>query len=170
MASNRFAITLNEADKKALLERLRMGHYNRQFHQFHERIDAVIEGRARQNAPVDTGRLRSSIDHEIESAAPPLQSWVGTNVEYAGFMEYGTGSLAEGDAGKGAWHFPPGEALDVWASRHGFENGYQVAAIIKKRGGLKPTRFLRDAVRDSESDFGQEIDRLGAAIAERWQE
>lgn len=45
------------------------------------RTDAVL------NAPVDTGRLRSSIQAESQG----LQGEVSTNVPYAGPMEFGTG-------------------------------------------------------------------------------
>ena len=45
------------------------------------RTDAVAA------APVDTGRLRSSITAESQG----LEGEVSTNVEYAGYMEFGTG-------------------------------------------------------------------------------
>lgn len=44
-----------------------------------------IEAQARQQAPVDTGRLRSSIEHyvRVEGGAPAL--FVGSRVEYAAY-------------------------------------------------------------------------------------
>jgi len=39
----------------------------------------VVEGTAKNLAPVDTGNLRNSITHEVESN----EARVGTNVEYA---------------------------------------------------------------------------------------
>lgn len=45
------------------------------------RTDAVLA------APVDTGRLRSSINAESKG----LEGKVSTNVPYAGYMEFGTG-------------------------------------------------------------------------------
>lgn len=47
---------------------------------------AVVEGQAKQNAPVDTGRLRNSITH-VESAN---STTIGSNVEYAAAQELGT--------------------------------------------------------------------------------
>jgi len=44
---------------------------------------------AKQNAPVDTGRLRSSITADL-AKANNLQVRVGTNVEYADDVEFGT--------------------------------------------------------------------------------
>lgn len=53
------------------------------------KIAAVnIERGAKQRAPVDTGRLRNSITHEITEGG--LNAQVGSNVEYAPFQEFGT--------------------------------------------------------------------------------
>lgn len=54
----------------------------------------LIETDAKQNAPVDTGRLRSSIAADI--APNGLSATVGSNVTYAGPVEFG----ARGRAGK----------------------------------------------------------------------
>lgn len=55
-----------------------------------------FEREAKQNAPLDTGRLRASIGHGPEGVwesggAAGLGYWidVGTNVEYAPYMEFG---------------------------------------------------------------------------------
>ena len=48
----------------------------------------VAEGYAKLNCPVDTGRLRNSITHERNDKEGYVQ--VGTNVEYAPYVEYGT--------------------------------------------------------------------------------
>ena len=47
----------------------------------------LIEGHAKKRCPVDTGLLRSSILPVVESWA---EAYVGTNVKYAIFVEYGT--------------------------------------------------------------------------------
>nr|DAN61009.1 MAG TPA: putative tail component [Caudoviricetes sp.] len=46
-----------------------------------------IEKDAKRSCPVDTGRLRGSITTNIISS---YSGEVGTNVEYAGWVEYGT--------------------------------------------------------------------------------
>ncbi len=46
----------------------------------------LLEREAKLAAPVDTGRLRSSITTEIGK----LEATVGTNVEYAAAIEYGS--------------------------------------------------------------------------------
>lgn len=46
-------------------------------------IGEAAEGHAKENCPVDTGRLRNSISHEsVDDTA-----YVGTNVEYALWVE-----------------------------------------------------------------------------------
>ena len=49
-----------------------------------------IEGVAKSLCPVDTGRLRSSIQHQIALDAGEITGRVGTNVEYAPYVEFGT--------------------------------------------------------------------------------
>jgi phage gpG-like protein len=46
-----------------------------------------VEGWAKQNAPVDTGRLRSSIASKVETAFGEIQGVIGTNVKYAEHVE-----------------------------------------------------------------------------------
>jgi HK97 gp10 family phage protein len=46
----------------------------------------IVEGQAKLNAPVDSGNLRSSITTEVKDE----EVIVGTNVEYAPYVEYGT--------------------------------------------------------------------------------
>lgn len=49
-----------------------------------------VESAAKRLCPVDTGRLRSSISHEMTADGKGLVGFVGTNVEYAIFQELGT--------------------------------------------------------------------------------
>lgn len=49
-----------------------------------------VESGAKRLAPVDTGRLRSSISHEIGRDARGLVGTVGTDVTYAPYVELGT--------------------------------------------------------------------------------
>lgn len=53
-----------------------------------------IEAAAKRNCPVDTGRLRSSITHEMLSGGGSLIGRVGSNVEYAAYVELGTSRMA----------------------------------------------------------------------------
>lgn len=51
----------------------------------------LVEREAKINVPVDSGRLRGSIGSEEKT---PLLFEVGTNVEYAAFVEFGTSKAA----------------------------------------------------------------------------
>ena len=51
-----------------------------------EAIGLVAETYAKKETPVDTGRLRNSITHTVKSDA----AYIGTNVEYAPFVEFGS--------------------------------------------------------------------------------
>ena len=51
-----------------------------------EEIGLVAEGYAKRLCPVDTGNLRNSITHTRDKSA----AYIGTNVEYAPYVEMGT--------------------------------------------------------------------------------
>lgn len=53
-----------------------------------EEVGLAAEGFAKRRCPVDTGNLRNSITHVVESAEDAV--YVGTNVEYAAYVELGT--------------------------------------------------------------------------------
>ena len=50
-----------------------------------EAIGLTAEGYAKRDTPVDTGRLRNSISHTTDDEA----AYIGTNVEYAPYVELG---------------------------------------------------------------------------------
>lgn len=62
----------------------------------------IVENQAKINCPVKYGTLRNSITHEVEG----LQGVVGTNIEYAPYVELGTGLFAaNGDGRKTPWSY-----------------------------------------------------------------
>jgi len=62
-----------------------------------ELFGGQIEADAKAGCPVDTGQLRASIEHEVDSDT--LR--VGSNVEYAGYVEEGHRIVAWGhDTGR----------------------------------------------------------------------
>lgn len=54
-----------------------------------EAIGIQAEGHTKTYCPVDTGRLRGSISHQSGSGFD-RSVYIGTNVEYAPYMEFGT--------------------------------------------------------------------------------
>ena len=62
----------------------------------------IVENQARRDAPVDNGVLRNSIRSEVEGQ----QGVVGTNIEYAPYVEFGTGLFAvNGDGRQTPWSY-----------------------------------------------------------------
>ena len=59
-----------------------------------EKAVIIVEGNAKDLCPVDTGRLRSSITHEVKSSKDKHIGKVGSNVEYAPYVEFGTSRMA----------------------------------------------------------------------------
>ncbi|MGI3198439.1 HK97-gp10 family putative phage morphogenesis protein [Streptomyces sp. GLT-R25] len=55
-----------------------------------ERTRIDVQNEARRRAPVDTGRLRSSIVSRAEGHGRQVGYVIGTNVNYASAVEYGT--------------------------------------------------------------------------------
>lgn len=55
----------------------------------------LVEGDAKRLCPVDTGRLRSSLSTQTETTETGAAAFVGTNVEYAPYVEYGTGQKGD---------------------------------------------------------------------------
>lgn len=80
-----------------------------------EKCGLTAEGYAKLLCPVDTGNLRNSITHQVDSAE--LAAYIGSNSEYAAYVELGTGKYYPGgrqtpwvyqDA-KGQWHLTYGQ-------------------------------------------------------------
>jgi len=139
----------------------------RPMRRFFTRAAIAVQSDAKKRAPVDTGRLRSSLTYNIDPRALPLWAKVGTNVTYAPFMEYGTGVLSESPESTSGWHAPSAAALETWARRHG-TSGFTVAAAIAKRGGLKPRRYLRGALEANQGNIKRFLNEARGEIAEAW--
>ena len=79
-----------------------------------ERCGMQGEGYAKELAPVDTGNLRNSISHRVDESDKEV--YIGTNAEYAAYVELGTGIYTEGGRqdpwvyqdDKGRWHHTNG--------------------------------------------------------------
>lgn len=106
----------------------------------------LVQGQAILLAPTQTARLKGSIDYQVDEGE--LVGYVGTNVEYAIYIEFGTGEFAENGRGrKGGWVYqdPSGEWFFTW--------------------GQEPQPYLRPAFRQTRKEieslakgiFGEEI-------------
>lgn len=115
----------------------------------------TVEGKAKQLAPVDTGRLRASITSIIR----PTQAMVAPTVNYGAAVEYGTRP-----------HFPPPDALEGWARRHGFPSAggaFLLARSISRRG-TRPQPYMRPAATQSQPDISRFAGEMALAIEARF--
>ncbi len=80
---------------------------------------ADVTATAKVLAPVKTGNLRRSITHQVNDIPDGIEAVVGTNVEYAPYVEFGTSRMA------------PRAFLGPALDRH----GYQLAEGLARLGG-----------------------------------
>lgn len=103
---------------------------------------AIVERSAKQNAPKGTGELRRSITSKVEADGNDVVGIVFTPLEYAPYVEFGTGLFAEeGGRQDVPWHYQDDEG--EWHSTSGQhprpfmrpalnENREQIKRIIKE--------------------------------------
>lgn len=101
----------------------------------------IVESSAKVNAPVDTGALGQSINHQVDGRGTnTITGSIGTNSEYAWFVEKGTGLFAEnGNGRKTPWTFQ-------------MANGEWVTT-----SGQAPQPFLEPAFKDNKSNIEKAI-------------
>lgn len=79
---------------------------------------ALVEKQAKQKAPKDTGALRRSITSKVEADGITIEGDIYTPLEYAPYVEYGTGLFAEsGNGRKTGWAYQ--DDKDNWHYTHG---------------------------------------------------
>lgn len=102
-----------------------------------EKCGLTAEGYAKTLCPVDTGNLRNSITHQVESGEPAV--YIGSNSEYAAYVELGTGKYYPGgrqdpwvyqDA-KGNWHITNGQRAKPYLKPAVADHAGQYKSIIK---------------------------------------
>lgn len=71
-----------------------------------ERMCRKVERTAKENCPRRTGHLERSITHNVTAKSNKVVGEVGTSVEYAPYVEFGTGKYAaEGNGRKTPWSY-----------------------------------------------------------------
>ena len=108
------------------------------------RCCALVERTAKQKAPKDTGALRNSIESQIEEIGDDVVGIVFTTLEYAPYVEYGTGLFAEnGGRSDVPWHYQDDEGN--WHSTNGqHPQPYMRPALIENREKIK--NILKESV------------------------
>lgn len=105
-------ITVNQLQKK--LDNMA----NADFKSALGKIGALVERKAKENAPVGKGDLRRSIHFNI-TGNDSVE--IGTNLEYAPYVEYGTGLFAAQGNGRTdvPWRYQDAEG--EWHTTNGME-------------------------------------------------
>ena len=97
-----------------------------------EKACAIVERSAKQKAPKGTGELRRSITSEVRD----LEGVIYTPLEYAPYVEYGTGLFAEGGGRKDVpWNYKDDEGN--WHST----------------SGMKPQPYMRPALNENREEI-----------------
>ena len=99
---------------------------------------ALVEGEAKKKAPKDTGALRRSISSTVKGT----EGFVFTPLEYAPYVEYGTGLFAEKGGRKdvpwyykdeeGKWHRSSGQHPHPYMRPALNENREEILRLIKE--------------------------------------
>lgn len=103
---------------------------------------AIVERSAKQKAPKGVGELRRSITSKVENGV----GIVYTPLEYAPYVEYGTGLFAEEGGRKDVpWHYQDDKG--EWHSTSGMKpSPYMRPALNENREQIK--RILKEALND----------------------
>lgn len=98
-----------------------------------ERACLMVENDAKQNCPTDTGQLKGSITHEVQGNT----GVVGTNVEYAPYVEYGTGLFArDGNGRQTPWVYRTADGEFYW-TRGQHPQPYLEPALDSNRASIE---------------------------------
>jgi HK97 gp10 family phage protein len=102
------------------------------------RACALVERSAKQKAPKDTGELRRSISSKVENGV----GIVFTPLEYAPYVEYGTGLFAENGGrsdvpwsyqdDEGNWHSTSGQHPQPFMRPALDENRVEILRLLKE--------------------------------------
>lgn len=106
------------------------------------RACAVVEAAAKKKAPKDTGELRRSITSKVEASDDEIKGIVYTPLEYAPYVEYGTGLFAESGGRKdvpwfyvdekGEWHITSGMHPQPYMRPALNESRLEILRILKE--------------------------------------
>lgn len=121
-----------------------------------KRATGFCHEQAKEICPVDTGHLRESIHMQFSQKGKKSEGKVYTNVEYAAFVEFGTGKTGEGTY---KYEDKLSEKLEYkqkpWKTGFGWTNG-QVAQPYMYPALAKSTEYMLKLMGE---DFKKEIDK-----------
>lgn len=92
----------------------------------------IVEGEAKKKAPARDGQLRQSITHEVDKESST--GYIGSNLEYAPYVEIGTGIYSSEGTGR----------QDVPWTYKDLKTGK-----FYKTSGMRPQPYLQPAVEEN---------------------
>lgn len=107
-----------------------------------------------------TGNLVNSLTREVRMSEDSV--YVGTDLFYAPYIEYGTGAFGENSTGSGWWVYVEGggKSSKVSGKRYDYATAKKIMAILRSKGlaahmtqGQKPTHFLKNAVEGHKDEY-----------------
>lgn len=106
---------------------------------------ALVERSAKQKAPKGSGELRRSITSKVETEGEEVKGTVYTPLEYAPYVEYGTGLFAEEDGRQDVpWSYQDEEG--EWHTTSGMKpHPYMRPALNENREKIK--RLFKEGMR-----------------------
>lgn len=107
----------------------------------------LVEGSAKKLCPVDTNNLRGSLHIIKQATSREITATVGTNVEYAPYVEFGTGVYSENPS-QSTWRDGSYHTIPV--------NGGKEFRRVK---GTHAYPFLRPALRNNKDRIEQIINK-----------
>lgn len=103
---------------------------------------ALVEAAAKRNAPKGSGELRRSITSKVEEQGGEVVGIVYTPLEYAPYVEYGTGLFAESGGrqdvpwcykdDEGEWHTTSGQHPQPFMRPALNENREQIKRVLQE--------------------------------------
>lgn len=169
----KFKIKSNATDVIRTLEAWE-GETIRKIRAQHQRTAINVESSAKRNAPVNLGRLRADIQHNIETTdrGVVVKANVFNTVEYAPYVEFGTKSKAKipAELQEFATQFinpKPGtfdlllQNISEWANRKGVpaEMVYPIAVRIA-RHGVRAQPYLFKAFQEVQNNHIKAIEAI----------
>jgi HK97 gp10 family phage protein len=107
---------------------------------------ALVERTAKQTAPKDTGALRNSIQSTIKSDGWDIKGVIFSPLEYAPYVEYGTGLFAETGGRKTPWAYEDEKTGKIIFTRGQKPHPYLRPALFENKN--KVIKLLEESVKE----------------------
>lgn len=119
------------------------------------------ESYAKKACPTDSGALMNSITHQVIEDDHSVI--IGTDMEYAVYVELGTGAYAKGGGGRAGWWVyvkGGGGSSSKSTKTYTYDEAKKVVAILRSKGldahmtqGMKPRPYLKPVAEQHGDEF-----------------